>query len=192
MKKLFIVFIAIGVLVAWMNVSAWACEGNCQEVLSFSGNHFQTSSAFIDKAKIKKGNVVDGGQSGAVQETKGSYKAQGPGIGGTGGIGTTMVYSENTRNGAVSAGLAANVGASGVIGRRTCAKLSGSGSVQTVAVKGGAAATSNGSFKYKGQTGRGLVVGAGATGGFSKAATGKNYAKSSAGHFTVSGITSIR
>jgi len=185
-------FILVAALVLGVGIgSGLACEGSCKASLSFEGNHAQSSSAFIDNAKIKKGNVVDGSQAGAVQGTKGSFKGT-SGIGITGGVGITAASAKDNRNSASAQALAGNVGISGVVGYRTCAKLSGSGEASTVAVKKNGAASSNGSFAYKGQLSQGAIIGGGLTGGFSNVQNGPGSVVSSAGHVTVSGITSIR
>ena len=167
-----------------------ACEGSCRTTLSFEGDFAQSSSAFVDQAKVsKKGNVTNGAQAGAVQGNSGSYKGQ-SGIGITGGAGITAAATMNTPNSAGAIAVAGNLGGTMVIGSKTCAKLSGSGSAATVAVKKNGAASSEGSFKYKGQISSGAIVGGGVTGGFSMVANGHNSVVSGAGHVTASGITS--
>lgn len=183
----------VGVLVFGTVVTAMACHGNgCRSHMSFSGSHMQMTGVFIDKAKVKRnGDIKTGSQAFAVQKTKGSYKANGPGIGATGGIGITTVSAYNTRNAAGSTGLAANISGSGVIGRNSCAKLKGSGEVGTVAVKGGGIAATHGKFAYKGQVSNGAIVGGGVTAGFSNVTRTKNSVTATAGHGTMSGITTI-
>lgn len=169
---------------------ALACN-NCFPIAKTEGFHKQQSSAFIDKATIKKGNIVNGAQAVAEQKTAGSYKAPYGGIGATGGIGIATTTVTNSKKTAYSAGLAANLSASGVLGFRSCAKLEGAGKVQTVAVKGGGAAMSSGGYKYSGQVGNGVVIGAGITAGFSKVTASGNTVTATAGHVTASGIGTI-
>lgn len=171
--------------------SALACSGSCKTLSSFSGKHEQMSGAFVDQATVKKGNITDGAQAVASQETKGSFKGK-AGIGATAGAGLTHASTVNKKNLTISKAAAINIGASGVLGKKVCAKLSGSGEASTVAVKGGGVASSSGSFKYAGQVSNGAIVGGGATGGISGVKTGKNSVTSGAAHGTVAGVGTIK
>lgn len=168
--------------------AALACEGNCPTKASFSGDHEQSTAAFIDKAAVnKKGNITDGSQAVASESTKGTVKGK-EGIGATAGVGISHVSATNTKNKATSLALAGNISASGAIGSKTCVTLKGSGEASTVAVKGGGVASSNGSFEYAGRS-RNLVVGGGLTAGGSSVTTSKNSVTSVAGHGTIVGVT---
>lgn len=192
LKKVLLIVTAISLIAAG---SALACSGNCKTSLEFSGNHSQSTSAFVDNAELdRKGNVVDGSQAAAGQSTKGSVKGK-YGIGATGGIGISYANSTDTKKTASAKALAANISASGVLGHKTCATLKGSGEAATVAVKSfgnaeGAAGTS-GKFSYKGQTGQGAIVGGGITAGCANVVTGKNSVTATAAHGTVVGVGKV-
>ena len=170
---------------------AMACGPFCQSTLSTEGFANQQTSAFMDKATVKRGNITNGAQAVAEQKTTASYKAPYGGIGVAAGLGISPVTVKNTKHEASASGLTANIGTAGVLGFRSCAKLAGSGKLQTVAVKGGAAAATTGGFKYSGQISNGLVLGAGLTAGFSNAKVSGNTTTATAGALTASGVTSI-
>jgi hypothetical protein len=176
----------------------------------FDGKFKQSTSAYLDKTTVKKGIIKDGAVGLGVQSTTGKYSGPASGIGATGALGFTTVTVKNSPHKASASGIVGNIGATGFLGepkltwqRYYCwwypvlifpsGSLKGSGSLDTVAVKGGAVAQTSGKFKYHGAVvgTNGLIIGGGVTAGFSNASRTGNNVSSSAGGFTASGVVVI-
>jgi len=199
MKKLFII---AAILISFIAVPAFACNDccggkPCNPSAEFDGSFEQSTGAFKvdgDYDENKKGEVTlnDGAMAFGGQSSSGEYKAKSSGLGAAAALGGTHVYANDYPNGALAYGITGNITGAGVIGRRGCAEIEGEGALTTVAMTdsrdGWAQAYTSGEFSYEGQTNNGIVLGGGATGGFSGSRVGHNSATAVAGGFTASGV----
>ncbi len=204
----------IAVMFAVAPTSALACHGpDCRPEGSISGSFSRDTAAFQVDGEYteKKGTItlengaMAGGSESSSGKYKGSYKgyrgnADGYVIGGTAGLGGTFVGAYNTKTSAMAYGITGNLQIAGIGGHnmdadKSCISVKGKGEMFTVAIKerkgGWAVASTEGKFKYSGQANKGVVIGGGATGGFSAVNVTANTASAVSGGFTASGVGNI-
>lgn len=183
------------------------CRNNeCRGKGAFQGTFDQSTSTWKADGDVtikKNGKVIvnDGAFAASSEEGGGAYygkyKGDGYGVGGAGSLGLSISHAKDKKKLAIAAALTGNISAAGVGGdlNKMCANIYGNGSHVTIALKSGdlgmALATTSGQFSYNGQTGSGVIVGGGLTGGVSAAYMDKHTAAAFAGGATVSGVGSI-
>lgn len=209
MKKLIVLLSIVALTAAFSLTPALACI-DCPPEGGIKGKFSRDTAAFqVDgDYRERQGEVTlnDGAMAYGEESSSGKYSAEysayrrdrnGYVIGGTGGLGGTHVGAYDTRKSALAYGITGNFMIAAISGDNmdrstSCASIKGKGSLTTVAFKdrngGTAFAGTNGSFRYAGQTNKGIVVGGGVTAGFSVVNVTANTATAISGGFTVSGV----